>query len=107
MKKKMKMAHCLALLCNVFGTIAAVYVGGWLMLLQPVYMLYTSFAGGTLTLPLVVSCAVKMLLSTTFAGLVWCIGYIGFNYFKGDEDPDWTALNGGLEQQELTGSEIR
>ena len=26
------------------------------------------------------------------AGLVWCIGYIGYNHFKGTEDPDWAAI---------------
>jgi len=23
---------------------------------------------------------------------VWCIGYIGYNFFKGNEDPDWAAI---------------
>jgi hypothetical protein len=46
-------------------------------------------------------CGVKILLSTTFAGLVWCIGYIGCNYFKGEEDPDWGELNAGIKEEEL------
>jgi hypothetical protein len=99
MKKKMN--QWLALLCNVFGTIAAVYVGGWLMFLCPLHMLYMSFHNGTLTLAMVFLCGVKILLSTTFAGLVWCIGYIGCNYFKGEEDPDWGAFNAGIKEEEL------
>jgi hypothetical protein len=100
MKKKMN--RWLAILCNVFGTIATVYVGGWLMFLRPLQILYMSFLDGTWTIPLVLFCGVKILLSATFAGLVWCIGYIGSNYFKGEEEPDWTALNAGIEEPELT-----
>ena len=36
---------------------------------------------------------VKILFSTTLTGLIWCIGYIGYNHFKGTEDPDWDKLN--------------
>ena len=35
---------------------------------------------------------VKMIVSTTVAGLIWCIGYIAYNHFKGTEDPDWDEL---------------
>ena len=35
---------------------------------------------------------IKIAFSTTFGGLVWCIGYIGYNHFKGTEDPDWEAI---------------
>ena len=31
-------------------------------------------------------------MMTTLAGLIWCIGYIGYNHFKGTEDPDWEVL---------------
>ena len=45
-----------------------------------------------LTLSLIIACAIKILFSTTLAGLIWCIGYIGYNHFKGTEDPDWEVL---------------
>lgn len=91
MKKKVQ--QLLALLCNVLGTIAAVYVGGWLMFLQPIKMLFLAFQGGTLSVSFVCICVIKILLSATFAGLVWCIGYIGCNYFKGVEEPEWEGPN--------------
>jgi hypothetical protein len=39
------------------------------------------------------------MLSTTFAGLVWCIGYIGYNYFGAQDDPDWEILNSRTAKQ--------
>ena len=26
------------------------------------------------------------------AGLIWCIGYIAYNHFKGTQDPDWETM---------------
>lgn len=90
MRKKFQMLA--ALICYILGVVGAFYVGGWLMLVQPLQTLYISFVNRTLTLPLILVCGIKILLSATMAGLVWCIGYIGCNHFKGTEDPDWEAL---------------
>lgn len=73
---KKKCDKLLGILCYALGILAALYVGGYLML----------------TLPLLLKSIIKIAFSTTFAGLVWCIGYIGYNFFKGDEDPDWAAI---------------
>ncbi|MDD6480744.1 MAG: hypothetical protein PUF65_00500 [Lachnospiraceae bacterium] len=80
------------ILCNILGVFAAAYCGIWKMLVIPVYTLYIAFIGGHLSLSLIAVCGVKMLLSTTVAGLVFCIGYVGYNCFKGTEDPDWDEL---------------
>lgn len=102
---KKRVLQFLALLCNALGTIAALYVGGWMMFLRPIHMLFTAFGDGTLNAYLVLVCGVKILLSATFAGLVWCIGYIGCNYFKGDEEPDWNLINERAEEKNLVGKE--
>lgn len=91
MKKSIQML--MAVICQLVGVIGAVYVGGWVMLLQPIGVLYRAFIGGSLSMSLIVVCGLKIFFSTTFAGLVWCIGYIGYNYFKGNEDPDWETKN--------------
>lgn len=90
MKKKTKMI--LGVLCYCLGVFFSIYVGGWLLLLKPINDLLTAYSMSTITLPLLVKCIIKIAFSTTFGGLVWCIGYIGYNYFKGTEDPDWRAL---------------
>ena len=90
---KKKWAGILAICCYVAGIVASLYVGAWLMLLQPIHDLITAFGTESLTLPFLLVSILKIALSTTFAGLVWCIGYIGYNYFRGNEDPDWEALN--------------
>ena len=72
---KKKCDKLLGILCYALGILAALYVGGWLMLIKPIH-----------------KSIIKIAFSTTFAGLVWCIGYIGYNFFKGNEDPDWAAI---------------
>ena len=91
MKKHISMM-C-AIICYAIGVIASVYFGLWKMLLHPVLMIVAAFSAGTLTVNLMIACAVKILFSTTLTGLIWCIGYIGYNHFKGTEDPDWDKLN--------------
>lgn len=90
MKKQMN--TLLGLICYILGILFSLYVGFWKMICLPLQALYSAFVGGTLSWSLIVACGVKVLLSTTLAGLIWCIGYIGYNYFKGTEDPDWEAL---------------
>lgn len=62
------------------------------MLIKPIHMLMDAFSNDSLTLTLLLKSIIKIAFSTTFAGLVWCIGYIGYNHFKGTEDPDWAAI---------------
>ena len=81
MKKHISMM-C-AIICYAIGVIASVYFGLWKMLLHPVLMIVAAFSAGTLTVNLMIACAVKILFSTTLTGLIWCIGYIGYNHFKG------------------------
>lgn len=89
---KKKVSQILGVLCYALGIFFALYVGGWLMLIKPIHMLMDAFANNSLTLSLLLKSIIKIAFSTTFAGLVWCIGYIGYNHFKGTEDPDWAAI---------------
>lgn len=90
MKKRINMA--LGFLCYAFGVLVALYVGFWKMVCIPVQDLYCALTGGQITWTLLLTCAVKIMFSATLAGAIWCIGYIGYNHFKGIEDPDWDAL---------------
>lgn len=94
MKKQVKAV--LGLICYGLGIVLALYVGFWQMICRPLVGLYAALIAGELTFSMILACAAKLLFSTTLAGLIWCIGYIGYNYFKGTEDPDWEAL----EEQE-------
>lgn len=84
MKKRWKII--LAAACYILGVFASIYIGGWLMLVKPVRLLMHSYGMGTLSVRLLAVCILKITLSTTVAGLVWCVGYIGCNYFRGTED---------------------
>ena len=75
----------LGFVCYTIGVIAAAYYGLWKMLVL-------SFLAGDLNVTLLAVCVVKILFSTTMAGLIWCIGYIAYNHFKGTQDPDWETM---------------
>jgi hypothetical protein len=96
MRKKVQML--LGGVCYVLGLAAAIYIGGVLMVLHPISALYTAYRLGTLTVFSVIVNVIKILFSTTIAGLVWCIGYIGYNHFKGTEDPDWDEINARIDK---------
>lgn len=82
----------LGFVCYTIGVIAAAYYGVWKMLVLPLHTLVVSFLAGNLNVTLLAVCVVKILFSTTMAGLIWCIGYIAYNHFKGTQDPDWEAM---------------
>lgn len=88
----------LSIVCYFAGVVAAVYCGGYLMLLCPIKDLLYSFQTNTMTAHLLVVCIIKIALSTTVAGLVWCIGYIGYNHFIGTED-EYDRLLKQLEEE--------
>ena len=82
---KKKCDKLLGILCYALGILAALYVGGYLMLIKPIHVIIIAFGNDMLTLPLLLKSIIKIAFSTTFAGLVWCIGYIGYNFFKAIE----------------------
>ena len=82
----------LGFVCYTIGVIAAAYYGLWKMLVLPLHTLAVSFLAGDLNITLLAVCVVKILFSTTMAGLIWCIGYIAYNHFKGTQDPDWETM---------------
>ncbi len=78
--KRVKML--MAFICYAVGVIASLYVGGWMMLIQPVHDLYVAYRQGALDVLLITVSVVKILLSSTVAGFVWCLGYIMYNRFR-------------------------
>ena len=89
---KKRWSKVVGVLCYGMGVFCSLYVGGWLMLISPIHTLITEYSSGELSFTILIVCIIKIALSATFGGLVWCIGYIGYNHFKGTEDPDWEAL---------------
>ena len=90
MKKKWNLL--LGIICYTLGVFLTIYIGGWVMLIKPIRLLLTAFSAKTLTFTMLVNCIIKIALSTTVGGFLWCLGYIGFNHFRGTEEPDWENL---------------
>ncbi len=83
----------IAIFFYIAGTAAAIYVGAFLMIIKPIYLLYTGFVSHTLTAGFVIRMCVRLFLSATVFGFIWSVGYVLFNRFMGTEDPDWSKLN--------------
>ncbi len=63
--------------CSVLlGTVLAVYVGIWRMMIRPVAGLYLAYKAGELTVLYVAGAVIKCWLSLTVGGLIWSIGYM-------------------------------
>ena len=63
-------------ICNLLGSLIALYVGGWMMLIHMLWITYMDFCIGRLTILKLVLTAVCVLFSTTVAGGIWCLFYM-------------------------------
>lgn len=104
MKKNVQ--RILAMICYLLGVLLALYYGGWKMFIKPIEKLIVVGMAGELTLTFVLANLFTILMSTTVAGFIFCIGYIGYNYFKGTEDPDWSLLNPPEEEHQNSKQKI-
>ena len=87
-----KRAKIRGTICYVLGIIGCVFVAGYLLLICPIHELVNAFIDDVLTFSILIKCIVKIALSTTVGGFVWCLGYAGYNYFQGTEDIDWDEI---------------
>ena len=79
---------CLAIVIYLIGLAVSVYVGGWVMLIQPIRGTITAYTLGTLTLRQLVINVIKCISSLTVAGLIWCIVYIASNHVYDSRDEE-------------------
>lgn len=79
---------CLAIVIYLIGLAVSVYVGGWVMLIQPIRGTITAYTLGTLTLRQLVINVIKCISSLTVAGRIWCIGYIASNHVYDSRDEE-------------------
>lgn len=71
MKKGLK--RFLAVSISLFGTLLAIYVGGYWLLFRPVCFLIDGFSSGLLSRHDLIVCIVKIFLASTVAGAIWCV----------------------------------
>lgn len=60
----------------LLGSVLAVYVGIWRMIIRPLAGLYLTCKAGELTFVYVAGVVLKCWLSLTVGGLIWSIGYM-------------------------------
>lgn len=71
MKKTIK--KIIEMAFSLLGVVLALYVGGYLFLIEPVHVLYVRFMADTLTSKTLFVCIVKIFLASTVSGGIWCI----------------------------------
>lgn len=80
MKKNVR--KIIAVLLGLLGTILAIYIGGYWLFIRPVRYLYVGFLAGTLTKKSLIICIIKILLSSTAGGGIWCAFDIFAGHFR-------------------------
>lgn len=76
----------LAAVVYLIGLAASAYVGGWVMIIQPIRGTIAAYTLGTLTISQLFVAGIKCFCSLTVAGLIWCIGYIASNHVYDSRD---------------------
>ncbi len=60
----------------LLGSVLAVYVGIWRMIIRPLAGLYLAVKAGELTVFYVITVFIKCGLSLTVGGFIWSVGYM-------------------------------
>ena len=97
---KKRTDRILGIVCYTVGILLALYVGAWQMLIEPIGLLIYTFRNGDLTLTILVMNIIKIALSTTVSGIMFTFGYVGYNHFKGPEDPDWELFGDSAKKRD-------
>lgn len=84
MKKTAK--KVMAILLSLFGTLLALYVGGYWLLIRPIHNLYLGYLHHSLSLPLLLNSFVRIFFSATVFGSIWCIFDILAGFFREEEE---------------------
>lgn len=66
----------LGIVCVVGSILGGIYIGGWLMFLQPIFEVAAAIDGGTVTAMLIAITVIKCLLASFVATVVMYIGVL-------------------------------
>ena len=80
MSKNIK--RMLALFLSFAGVVMSLYVGGYLLFLQPLISLYHHYLNNTITMHYLFVIFIKVFFAATAGGGVWCIFDIIAGFFR-------------------------
>ncbi len=78
--------HLLVIVFDLIGTILALYVGGYLLFLRPIYRMVVAYRMGTLVLPGLLRGVIAVVMASTAGGGIWCVFDIIAGIFRDKED---------------------
>ena len=81
-----KLRRVMELILSIGGTLLSIYVGGYLLFIRPLMILYGLFTTGGLTTFLLFRYVIEIFLSMTVGGALWCMFDILAGKFRDIED---------------------
>lgn len=76
----------IAILISLFGSLLALYTGGYVLFLLPLLGLYKAFTTGSLTLSLLLRDLIMIFFAATVGGAIWCVFDILAGFFRDHEE---------------------
>lgn len=73
MKLGKKTCEVIAKIISILGVLTAIFVGGYIFLIRPIYTLYVGFVADTLTTKDFIINIIMVFLAATVAGGIWVI----------------------------------
>lgn len=86
MKKSIR--RIIAIAFSILGTVLGLYVGGYLLFLQPLRGLFVALTVGEITKKFLLISIVKIFLASTAGGSIWCICDIIAGFFRDEPEAD-------------------
>ena len=80
------MKRLMVIVFGLLGTVLSIYIGGYVMLIEPAISLYKSFMAHTLGIKELFVDIVSFSLAATVGGTVWCIFDIIAGLFREREE---------------------
>ena len=71
---------------SLAGTLLSVYVGGYWLLFRPLRNIYLAYTVGSITWHLLFNSFIRIFLSATVAGGIWCLFDIIAGFFRDIEE---------------------
>lgn len=84
MKKTAK--KIMAILLSLIGTLLAIYIGGYWLLIRPIRNLYIGYLEHAISLALLLNSFVRIFFSATVFGGIWCVFDILAGFFREEEE---------------------
>ncbi len=86
MKKPLR--KFLSVFISLGGTLLSAYLCGYWLLIRPILNLYHGYIDHAITLPLILNSVIRIFISSTIFGGLWCVFDILAGFFRDEEEEE-------------------